>query len=356
MNKNEIFDIPVEEILPNRFQPRLSFDQKSLLELAESIKIHGIIQPLVVRRLGDKYEIIAGERRYKAACLIGLRRVPVIIMNVDDNTSAELAVVENIQRKEMSALEEAKSFKKILDKSYLTQDQLAIRMGKSQSSIANKLRLLGLSDEVQEALMNEKISERHARSLLQIPTVEQQNQMLKDIISMKLTVKQTDDKIREKYRTIREEIQREEPVKKLDAMIDASMFEDVNPQMEIINRIGKPIENTIDQPIEINTEKIINQSEDIYKPEPEVANINELMQSTTEPKIENVNKNRFLMNINDATDIDFFDINEEKKDINIAKNKVTECINNLKEKGYKIESEEFDYEKLHQFIIKIEKE
>ena len=128
----EIIEIPVEEIIPNRFQPRLTFDVEALNELANSIKEHGIIQPLVVRRIQDKFEIIAGERRYKAATLVGMKKVPCIVMNLNDNESAEVAVIENIQRKEMTSLEEAKSFKKILDKGYLTQDELAKRMGKTK--------------------------------------------------------------------------------------------------------------------------------------------------------------------------------------------------------------------------------
>ena len=115
MNGNrekEIKEISIEEIIPNRFQPRLAFDERELKELSDSIKMHGIIQPLVLRRINDKYEIIAGERRYKAACLAGLAKVPAIIMEIDDNKSAELAVVENLQRKNLTAIEEAQSYKK----------------------------------------------------------------------------------------------------------------------------------------------------------------------------------------------------------------------------------------------------
>ncbi|MDD2202770.1 MAG: ParB/RepB/Spo0J family partition protein [Bacilli bacterium] len=199
MNNNmekEIFDIYLYDIIPNRFQPRLQFDEKSLNELADSIKQHGIIQPLVVRKLGDKYEIIAGERRFKAAQIAGLQKVPAVIMNLDDKQSAEVAVIENIQRKDLTALEEAESYKKLLDKGYLTQEQLANRMGKTQSTVSNKLRLLGLDEEVKMALLNEKISERHARSLLTLKTPEEQKQMLNNIINNKLTVKQTDEIIK----------------------------------------------------------------------------------------------------------------------------------------------------------------
>ena len=192
--EKEIVNLFIDDILPNRFQPRLTFDEKALNELADSIRQHGIIQPLVVRKLNDKYEIIAGERRYKAAQLAGLQKVPAIVMNLNDNESAEVAVVENIQRK--CPLEEAESYKKLLDKGYLTQEQLANRMGKNQSTISNKLRLLGLSPEVKEALLNGKISERHARSLLNLKNAEDQKQVLEKIISSKLTVRQTDDLIK----------------------------------------------------------------------------------------------------------------------------------------------------------------
>lgn len=198
MNR-EIMEISVEDIIPNRFQPRLTFDTDALNELANSIREHGIIQPLVVRRLQDKYEIIAGERRYKAATLIGMKKVPCIIMNLNDNESAEVAVIENIQRKEMTPLEEAKSFKKILDKGYLTQEELAKRMGKSQSSVANKLRLLNLDEVVQDAILEGKISERHARSLLKIDNKQEQRNVLSEIINNRLTVRQTDDLIKQKY-------------------------------------------------------------------------------------------------------------------------------------------------------------
>ncbi len=189
--EKNILEIPIEDILPNRFQPRLSFNEEGINELAESIKQHGIIQPLVVRKLGDKYEIIAGERRYKAATMAGLAKVPVIISDIDDNKSAEVALVENIQRRNLTAIEEAKSYKNLLDRGYLTQEQLANKMGVSQSSIANKLRLLNLDEEVQDALLNEKISERHARALLSLDK-EDQKKWLKRIIDERLTVRQLD--------------------------------------------------------------------------------------------------------------------------------------------------------------------
>lgn len=352
MNKTEVFEVPVEQILPNRFQPRLMFDDKSLAELANSIKIHGIIQPLVVRRLGDKYEIIAGERRYKAANLIGLRRVPVIIINADDNKSAEMAVVENIQRKEMTALEEAKSFKKILDKGLLTQEQLAIRMGKSQSSIANKLRLLNLSEEVQEALMKERISERHARSLLRIDDKEKQIQMLNEIIANKLNVKETDE-------IIKKEIDKKTKIEKFDTLIDERIenFNDENPQIELMTKINNG-EKIIEKPIQLDSEQLKKESFDIKPKEEKLANIENLMESEFEKPLSELPKNKFLFNFDND---DFLDVSEEKniekeKDLNLGKQKIKECVEDLNKEGYKINLEEFDYEKNYQIIIKIEKE
>lgn len=199
MNNNmekEIFDIYLDDIIPNRFQPRLTFDEKSLNELADSIRQHGIIQPLVVRKIGDKYEIIAGERRYKASQIAGLSKVPAVIMNLNDSESAQVAVIENTQRKDLSALEEAESYKKLLDKGYSTQEQLASRMGKTQATISNKLRLLALTDEVKEALLNEKISERHARSLLSLKDPNAQIDVLNKVMNNKMTVRQTDELIK----------------------------------------------------------------------------------------------------------------------------------------------------------------
>lgn len=197
MNSNkEIQNINVDLIIPNRFQPRLTFDENALNELANSIKEHGIIQPLVLRKVNDKYEIIAGERRYKAAQVAGLTEVPAIITDINDNESAEVALVENVQRKNLNSMEEARSYKKILDKGYLTQEALAQKMGISQSSLANKLRLLNLTPEVQEALLTSKISERHARSLLMVSDPARQVSLLNKVISERLTVKALDELIK----------------------------------------------------------------------------------------------------------------------------------------------------------------
>jgi len=194
-NTSRVIEVDIDEILPNRFQPRIQFDEEEILELSDSIKEHGVIQPIVVRTIGDKYEIIAGERRYKASVLAGRETVPVIVKNLNDKDSAEIALIENIQRKNLTPIEEALSYKKILDMGYITQENLASKLGKSQPSVANKIRLLNLSDEVQEALLENKISERHARSLLKLDTSKQQNEMLNRIINERLTVRKTDQEI-----------------------------------------------------------------------------------------------------------------------------------------------------------------
>lgn len=287
--KKEIIEISVDDIIPNRFQPRLTFDMEALNELANSIREHGIIQPLVVRSLGDKYEIIAGERRFKAASLIGMQKVPCIVMNLNDNESAEVAVIENIQRKEMTPLEEAKSFKKILDKGYLTQEELAKRMGKSQSAVANKLRLLNLDDVVQDAILNGKISERHARSLLKISSKQDQRNLLSEILDKRLTVRQLDDLIKEKYvdrvdkmsddlnnnqkvnnfNNINDNIfktpvveVKEEPTPVYPSMPNVTLPTGIssNPQINLINDVNKLYETNNDsiKEVEVNNSKALN--------------------------------------------------------------------------------------------------
>ena len=197
MNTEQVQQIFVEDIIPNRFQPRLTFDEKALKELSDSIKVHGVIQPLVLRKVGNKYEIIAGERRYKASCMAGLKQVPAIVREMTDNESAEIALIENVQRKNLTSIEEAKSYRNLLDRGYLTQEELANKLGVSQSTIANKLRLLNLCEEVQNALLNEQISERHARSLLAIDNPDEQKRLLDRIIKERLTVRQLDGIIKQ---------------------------------------------------------------------------------------------------------------------------------------------------------------
>ena len=194
-NEKKVVELNINDVLPNRFQPRIKFDENSINELALSIKKYGVIQPIVVRKIGDKYEIIAGERRYKASVLAGKQTIPAIISEMTDKDSVEIALIENVQREDLTPIEKAISYKKILDMGYISQEDLAQKVGKSQSSIANTLRLLNLSDEVQEALLENKISERHARSLLKLKDQKKQVEMLNRIITERLTVRKTDEEI-----------------------------------------------------------------------------------------------------------------------------------------------------------------
>ncbi len=194
--ENEVVELYLDDIIPNRFQPREVFNDQALKELAVSIREHGVIQPIIVRKFGDKYEIIAGERRYKASTMAGLTKIPAIVRNLDDKESSKVALIENLQRRDLTPIEEARTYQKILDLDEMTQEQLAKTMGKSQSAVSNKLRLLSLPDEIQEALLKEEISERHARSLLNVNDKNTQIELLKEIISNKMTVRELDSKIK----------------------------------------------------------------------------------------------------------------------------------------------------------------
>lgn len=192
--EKEIFDISLQDIIPNRFQPREMFDDEALRELSQSIREHGVIQPIIVRKVGDKYEIIAGERRFRASQLAGKETIPALVRDIDDKEAAKIALLENLQRSNLTPIEEAKTYQTILKLDNITQEELAQNLGKSQSTIANKLRLLTLDEEVQTALLNSQISERHARSLIGLDH-SRQKELLNRIINEKLTVRQLDEEI-----------------------------------------------------------------------------------------------------------------------------------------------------------------
>ena len=190
--ENIVQSLPVEKIIPNRHQPRLSFYEDSLRELASSIKENGLLQPVVVREITEGYELIAGERRYRAVKLLGYTSIPALIIDKNDNESADLALIENMQREGLSAIEEAIAIQHILQTRKITQAKLAKRLGYQQSTLANKLRLLKLNDEVKEALAKNQLSERHARALLKLSTDEQA--VVAKLISEKnYTVKETEE-------------------------------------------------------------------------------------------------------------------------------------------------------------------
>jgi len=181
-SNEEVRRIPINQIVPNRFQPRTVFDDEKIEELARTIHTHGIIQPIVLREYEyDKFEIIAGERRWRAMKKLGWEEAPAIIKNMSDTETASVALIENLQREELSPIEEAIAYGKLLELHNLTQEALAQRLGKGQSTVANKLRLLKLPEEIQEALLNKEISERHARSMIPLKEREKQIQLLQEI-------------------------------------------------------------------------------------------------------------------------------------------------------------------------------
>ena len=188
--------IKLDDIIPNRFQPREIFDEEELNKLADSIKQHGVIEPILVRPVSNKYEIIAGERRYKASVLAGLTKIPALVKQMDDKESSIVAFIENEHRADVSVIEEARTINRILKSNNMKQEELAHELGISQSSLANKLRLLNLPHEIQEALMKNEISERHARSLLTVKDENKQIELLNKIKEKRMTVRELDSEIK----------------------------------------------------------------------------------------------------------------------------------------------------------------
>ncbi|KYG29659.1 nucleoid occlusion protein [Alkalihalobacillus trypoxylicola] len=196
-NQEEVKQIAIADIVPNRFQPRTVFDQDRIEELAQTIRTHGVIQPIVVRKRDGKYEIIAGERRWRAVTSLGWEHIPAIVKEFNDSQTASIALIENLQREGLTAIEEAIAYAKLIDLHGLTQESLAQRLGKGQSTIANKLRLLHLPEVVQNAILSRVISERHARSLLALKDEALQLQVLEAIEKDGLNVKQTEEKVKQ---------------------------------------------------------------------------------------------------------------------------------------------------------------
>lgn len=193
-----VLNLPIGKIHPNRFQPRTIFDDSKIEELARTIHTHGIIQPIVVRTMenGD-YEIIAGERRYRAMKSLQWVEVPAIIREMSDKETASVALIENLQREELTAIEEAQAFQQLLELHELTQEALAQRLGKGQSTVANKLRLLKLPEQIKESILKREISERHARALVPLKNEELQLQLLEEIKEQDYNVRQLEQRIRE---------------------------------------------------------------------------------------------------------------------------------------------------------------
>ncbi len=193
----QLITINIKDVVANPYQPRVHFNEQAIEELANSIKENGLIQPISVRKKNNKYEIVVGERRFRALCKLGYENIEVYEIDEDESTIMNQALIENIQRENLSAIEEAKAYVKIMQYQRITQSELAKAVGKSQPSVANKIRLLNLSDEVQEAVEAKKISERHARAMLSLDA-NAQVEMLQKITKEGLNVEQTEKKIKQK--------------------------------------------------------------------------------------------------------------------------------------------------------------
>lgn len=190
---NTIQEIPISQIVPNQKQPRTSFDDETLAELAQSIKELGIVQPLTVRKIGDKYQIIAGERRFRASKIAGLKTVPAYIRNVDDEQVLEMALVENIQREDLDPIEISISYQRLMEECNLTQEMLSERIGKKRATVANYLRLLNLPAEIQLGLRERALQMGHARALLSISDYDRQIQIYNQILKEGLSVRRVEE-------------------------------------------------------------------------------------------------------------------------------------------------------------------
>jgi ParB family chromosome partitioning protein len=192
-----VVNIPLEAIEVNPFQPRSTFEEDSLLELSESIKIHGVIQPITVRKIENgRYQLIAGERRLRASKLAGKKEIPAYLRTASDQESIEIALIENIQREDLNALEIAINYKRLMDECELTQEQLSVRLGKNRSSVTNFLRLLKLPPDIQAALRDEKISMGHAKALLGVEQITTLLALFKEVVAKELSVRQTEELVR----------------------------------------------------------------------------------------------------------------------------------------------------------------
>ncbi|MGA8942296.1 MAG: nucleoid occlusion protein [Thermoactinomyces sp.] len=253
----QVKQIQVEDIRPSPYQPRTIFNDERIDELCQTIRVHGVIQPVVVRPKGRYYELIAGERRLRAVKKLGLSKIPAVVRKMSDSQAAAASLIENLQREELTAIEEALAYQRLIEIHQLTQESLAQRLGKGQSTIANKLRLLQLPERVQEELKKRTITERHARALLALKDESLQNQVLDEILARDWNVKQTEDRVKKllerkpkKNQAVRKSVTRDlriamntirqsvDMVKKtgMDVVIDEQEHEDF---VEVVIRIPK---------------------------------------------------------------------------------------------------------------------
>jgi ParB family transcriptional regulator, chromosome partitioning protein len=238
MEKN-VYYISPDLISPNIYQPRKFFNEEAIDELAQSIKVYGIIQPLTVRKLGaERYELVAGERRLRASKKIGLSEVPVILVDITDKDSAAIALLENLQREDLNFIEEAEAYHNLIKDHNYTQEQLAETIGKKQSTIANKIRLLKLDSEVRSVLLEHKLTERHARALLKLPTPELQKKILKDIVAKGLNVKKTEELIEKELLKLTHQEVAADGKKRIKGVFSPKVY--INTVRQVFDKYGIP--------------------------------------------------------------------------------------------------------------------
>jgi len=222
--EENLTELKINEIEPNINQPRKNFDDEKLIQLAESIKQHGIVQPIVVKKEKDTYKIVAGERRWRAARIAGLKTVPVIIKDLTDKQLMEIALIENLQREDLNPIEEAEAYENLIKEYNMTQEEISKIVGKSRSAIANSIRLLGLVDEVRDFLINGEISSGHARALLAIENGELQIKAAKEVIKRGLNVRETENLVK---RYLKEKTGKIEKVKSEELIEIEERFKDI---------------------------------------------------------------------------------------------------------------------------------
>lgn len=222
----EVKYIPIDAIRPNPYQPRKEFNKKSLEELSQSIKSYGVIQPISVRKISeDKYELIAGERRLRASEMAELKEVPALVVEYRDKESAIIALIENLQREDLNFIEEAEGYYNLINDHNFTQQELAEKIGKSQSTIANKLRLLKLPPDIQKALVENDLTERHGRALLKLPDDETRRLVLEKVISKSLNVSSTEELVEDILENLRQKDEEEEkPKQSIKSLINVRIY------------------------------------------------------------------------------------------------------------------------------------
>lgn len=238
-----IMELSIAEIQPNPFQPRLYFDPAQLEELSNSIREYGVLQPVIVRLVDGKYQLVSGERRFRASMLAGKEFIPALIRQLSDREVAEMALIENLQREDLNYFEEAEGYARLIQEFQITQEEVAKKMGKSQPTIANKLRLLQISQRVRREISVDVITERHVRSLLKLKNEEQQLDVLNRIYKNNLNVRQTDDLIENILIAEEENIREQKKKKMMKAIKDMKIFVNtIKGTVKTIQDAGMPAE------------------------------------------------------------------------------------------------------------------